>query len=220
MKKIICITGLFLFLSFATASAESFTLSVTGFTHDYEVDDIILGGTTHSNIAAGEFSLTLNQSETYGYCIELTQSITLNGVYGYELISLGDTYSLLSAAWLINEFSDDIATKSDAAALQLAVWKAIYGAAFEFNENLAGSSETYSAYKAYLRDLPTGFTAEMTSELNAAYDAAANNETQDLLVHNPKPAPRDPVPEPVTILLLGTGLIALSVISKRKLNKN
>ena len=132
------------------------------------------------------------------YCVELGQSV---GPGKYEYSPVTPTGAYIKAAWLMNEFGAQANEANEAAGLQAAIWEAIYGDGFELKstDDVIGFQTTYlAALKALPNDptLPPGFVL------------LYNSESQDLLISR--------VPEPMTMLLLGLGLVGLAGLRRKE----
>ena len=88
-------------------------------------------------------------------------------------------------------------------AVQLSVWEAVYG-------NLAYTGDNEIVRELYDRILKNPL--ETLGFWDKAFVVAVSGTHQDQLVPNP-------VPEPGTMMLMGTSLIGLGVFGRRKIKK-
>jgi hypothetical protein len=159
-------------------------------------------------VALGEGS---DAYETIAYCVELNESISLYGRYDVALAEPWTQPGGLAAAWLMDTYApgrgNAIAgyeARDVAAALQLAIWRVVHGAALTVSRS--NSSEILSLYDFFMDSIPSAFPRDV---LAMNYDLAQSDGVQDLLVYNP-------TPEPGTLLLLAVGLAGGYFLKRRR----
>lgn len=115
------------------------------------------------------------------------------------------------ASWLYINFAADATTSEKQAALQLAIWNAVWDTDFtlasgNFKSSVSGSLLTTA--QGYLTALGTAQTAGEMGSVDASYYRLFKNgvEQQGFI---------GPVPEPALILLLGLGIGGVFVVSRR-----
>lgn len=208
----------------ASASADTMTLLFNGaYYGKYGIIDQLQFDGKASVSAAGGFDIDLLNAdgvlfETLAFCVELEQYIS--GQSPPPLYAMRDLQKMLDvkpgifqAAWLFNEYAAVANTFEKSAALQMAIWKAVYGDRLIYEK--VKNTEIWTAYQTYSSNVPAAFTPEMQLELESLFDVAHHGEYQDLIAFRPKSVDdNDPVPEPGTILLFGAGVLALAAFRK------
>ena len=178
-------------------------------------------------LPAFEMKVTLNSTllklddyQTYGYCVDLAQD-TGDGNYGVTLTTLdqfADKYYKI--AWLMREFGPVTGTGEPeedykAVALQSLIWSTLTG-----NNGYQPSpwSEPSAGYwyNQYYQALTTqlNLTNELKADLSKEFMVAVSAKKQDFMVR--VPGGGGEVPEPATVVLLGTGLLGLAVLRFKK----
>jgi len=157
----------------------------------------------------------------YVYCVDLEHSMNLNQTMEYD--ALETTHPDLNqapsngfvrrngswAAWLYYNYGRNVTNASEAGAMQVALWEILYDGDANLrtgNFSLTGSFAHEAQAQAYLGLAPA-------SNWVQAYYRHTGSLQQDIM------GPMNPVPEPGTILLLGSGLIAVGAAFRRRIGR-
>jgi hypothetical protein len=165
--------------------------------------------------------LGLTDYTTYGYCVDVWEGIPYSMTYPVELTYLSDfddTY--YEIAWLMDTFAGETGVTSDieAMALQSLIWATLTDQTRYYRPSSHWSSDVRDQYDIYANQLASLNLDPTTRQyLEDHYMVAVSEGSrcweegfQDFMVRIPGGG--DKVPEPATVVLLGTGLLGLAVL--------
>jgi hypothetical protein len=172
-------------------------------------------GATFTNVFAGTLKIKIDSNFTFGYCVDLEHSIDWNTPYPADLVSTSSVppsgnYDLAKAAWLLNTYGGSLPTLDHHVALQLAIWNALYD-----NDTDVGSGGIF-------RSNANATVVAIANAMLAALYSSSYSASQAILIDTENPAGTTytqnfiTTPEPTALVLLGTGMLGLALVRRRK----
>jgi hypothetical protein len=197
----------------AVASADPFSATLAGIGQGAGVTGVRNG--SFFSVWAGEIKWTSDGAlgDFLSYCVQLDSAATNPQYFVPGVGGMISTSQANQISYLFSTNSQSITNGWMAAGLQLAIWNVLYDSDYSAGD---GTFRSYSANAVYYADQfllnlskqanPTGNALFLDS---VTLDGRSSRSGQDQVT--------SPVPEPTTLLLLGTGV---ALATRRRLKRN
>lgn len=173
---------------------------------------VSVNGGTSSGVAAGLFRVTEQNTtnDFLAFCIEITQNISLPTTY-----NINQTQPVAAVVGLLDKlfttYVDDVDTRDEAAAFQVAVWEIIYdGASGPLDTGVGNFRLTNS--NAQVDAQADSYLTNLSSQAGGDYSLyfLNNVDYQDLIVWDDNTSTQVSAPSLIALILLSMGAMVFA----------
>ena len=221
-KKIIALLAVAM-LTFATSAMATDAILDLGASYNTIASIVNGSSTSEGGGSVGSSSLNGRQLD-YLYCVDLFTTVYVNNNYPNTTINnSGNIYGKDIAnadkvAYLLTTYGTGAQTNQQIA-LQAAIWHEVNKpGVYDLNVNYYGStSDIATLYNTYVTAADSYSGPNLVSHFT--WITPGTKDANGVLTMYQGLVTNNPVPEPSTIILLGTGMLFMAVYGKRRMNK-
>lgn len=217
-NKIAAIALLSLSFLAGAPSAQASTMTYNGGGYGSNVDLKINGDL--DSVFAGQLLITLDAQSAVAFCVDLFSPLSRT-TYNTTLGSPVTFTNGGRAAWIVENYAQNITTNAAAAAVQLALWEVVHDNGSGLSAGIIRAASTVSSsLKMEANNIVAASLGQSSNNATILYNTFASSgaKAQTLIVYTP---PTSEVPEPSSVAMLSIGAagIGFGVYRKRKTSK-
>lgn len=201
------------FLAGAT-SAQASTMTYNGGGYGSVVD--LKVNSDAERVFAGQLLITLDMKNAVAFCVDLFSPLS-QGSYSTVQGSPLTFANGGRAAWILENYAQNITTNSAAAAVQLALWEVVHDNGTGLSSGIIRAASTVStSLKMEANNIVAASVGQSSNHATILYNTFPSGaKAQTLIVYTPN-ASEVPEPSSVAMLSIGAVGIGLGVYRKRK----